>query len=229
MNKFAIIGQPGAGKSTQALMLARAYDLVRISVGDIFRWNIKNHTKIGARVRRCVEGGKLTPDDLVNAVVKSRLEQHDWNYGFVLDGYPATHGQAEFLVESYDIDGVIWLQAPDDVTLERLSNLAVCGGCGLNYNLLSKPRRFETTCDICGGKLVNRQGESADASRERLHEYREKIEPALELFRQKELVVPVQGTKSPGEIHQEIQVALGFASEAMRQILTAAENPPANS
>ena len=228
MNKFAIIGQPGAGKSTQASMLARSYDLVRISVGDIFRWNIRNHAKLGGRVRRWVEAGQLAPDDVVLEAVRSRLEQHDWNYGFILDGFPASCGQAEFLLESYDIDGVIWLQMSDEVSLERLSNLVVCPGCGLDYNLLSRPRRFETTCEICGAKLVNRQSPSLEEAQERLRNYREKLEPALELLRQKELVVAVQGAKSPEEIHQDIQVALGFASEAMRQILTAPESRPAN-
>ncbi len=229
MNKFAIIGQPGAGKSTQASLLAKSYDLVRISVGDIFRWNIRNHTKLGARVRRWVEAGQLAPDDVVVEVAKLRLEQHDWNYGFVLDGCPASCGQAEFLLESYDIDGVIWLQGPEEVSLERLSNLVICPGCGLDYNLLSRPRHFETTCEICGAKLVNRQSPSVEEAQDRLRDYREKLEPVLELFRQKELVVAVQGAKSPEEIHQDIQVAFGFASEAMRQILTAPENRPANS
>ena len=209
-------------------MLARAYDLVRISVGDIFRWNIRNHTKLGGRVGRWVEAGQLAPDDVVVEVVKSRLEQHDWNYGFVLDGCPASRGQAEFLLESYDLDGVIWLHVPDEVSLARLSNLTVCPGCGLDYNLLPRPRRFETVCEICGAKLVNRQSPSIEEAQDRLRESRERIEPALELFRRKELVVAVQGTKSPEETHQDIQVALGFASEAMRQILTAPEHRPAS-
>jgi len=228
MNKFAIIGQPGAGKSTQASMLARSYDLVRICVGDIFRWNIRNHTKLGARVRQWVEAAQLAPDDIVVEAVRSRLQQHDWNYGFVLDGFPTSCGQAEFLLESYDIDGVIWLQVPDEVSLERLSNLVVCPGCGLDYNLLSRPRRFETSCEVCGAKLINRRSPSVEESQDRLCDYRARLEPALGLFRQKELVVAVQGARSPEEIHQDIQVALGFASEAMRQILTAPENRPEN-
>jgi adenylate kinase len=219
MNKYIIIGPPGAGKSTQAIMLAKAHGYVRISVGDIFRWNIKNHTKLGAKIFRFVDSGVLVPDDIVEDVVKARLQQHDWNFGFVLDGYPASRIQAEFFLESYDVNGVILMQVPDNILTDRLSHLRVCDACGFDYNLIYDRPRSETHCDICGAELINRSSETPAAIRERLREFHTKTEPVIELFRQRELVVTVDGTMSPEEINNHIRAELGLASEAMVQLL----------
>jgi len=88
MRKYVIMGIQGSGKGTQAKMLAADLDLVHISVGDIFRWNVQNHTKLGAQVRRTMAAGELVGDDLVESVVRDRLTQHDWNFGFIIDGFP---------------------------------------------------------------------------------------------------------------------------------------------
>ena len=88
MHKYIVMGPQGCGKGTQAKMLEKDFDLVHISVGDIFRWQVQHHTKLGAKVKRIVASGLLVPDELVNEVVTERLELHDWNYGFILDGFP---------------------------------------------------------------------------------------------------------------------------------------------
>jgi len=120
MRKYVIIGVPGSGKSTQATLLAADLDLVHISVGDIFRWNVQNHTKMGAMVRRTMAAGALVGDDLAEKVTADRLAEHDWNYGFVIDGFPRNARQAEFFLESYDIDGVIHLDMPDSEVRRRV-------------------------------------------------------------------------------------------------------------
>jgi len=125
MRKYIVTGPQGSGKGTQALLLERDLEIVHISVGDLFRWNIQHHTKLGARIRRIVSAGQLVPDDLVEEVVRRRLDEHDWNYGFVVDGFPRSAGQAEFFLESYDIDAVIHVDVPDAVVLERCCP----GGC----------------------------------------------------------------------------------------------------
>src|SRR5271169_5694080 len=107
MRKFIIMGAQGSGKGTQAKILAKDMDLVHISVGDIFRWHIQSHTKLGARVKRTIAAGQLISDDVVEEVVQGRLDQHDWNFGFILDGFPRNEAQARFFLESYDIDAVI--------------------------------------------------------------------------------------------------------------------------
>src|SRR5688500_18201061 len=123
------MGVQGSGKGTQAALLAREYDLVHISVGDIFRWHIQHHTKLGARVLRTIAAGQLVADEIVDEIVRARLEQHDWNYGFILDGFPRNREQAEFFLESYDVDAVIAVDVPDEVVLQRLLARRLCAKC----------------------------------------------------------------------------------------------------
>ena len=113
MRKYIVMGPQGCGKGTQAKMLEKDFDLVHISVGDIFRWQVQHHTKLGAKVRRIVASGLLVSDDLVNEVVTERLELHDWNYGFILDGFPRNENQAVFFLERYDVDAVLLIEVPD--------------------------------------------------------------------------------------------------------------------
>jgi adenylate kinase len=131
MRKYVIMGIQGSGKGTQAKMLAADLDLVHISVGDIFRWNVQNHTRMGAQVRRVMAAGELVGDDLVESVVRDRLTQHDWNFGFIIDGFPRDPRQAEFFLESYDIDGVIELDLPDSEVRRRVLNRRLCADCGM--------------------------------------------------------------------------------------------------
>src|SRR5499433_3394930 len=147
MHKYIIMGVQGCGKGTQARLLKEWLDLVHISVGDMFRWHIQSHTKLGARIKRLVAEGELVPDDVVEDVVKQRLEQHDWNYGFILDGFPRNARQAAFFLESYDIDAVLLIEVPDAVVQERILNRRLCPTCGLDYNLIFHRPAVANTCD----------------------------------------------------------------------------------
>jgi adenylate kinase len=111
-------------------LLKESLDLVHISVGDIFRWHIQSHTKLGARIKRTMAQGQLVSYDVIEDVVKERLEQHDWNYGFILDGFPRNSRQAEFFLESYDIDAVLLIDVPDTIVLDRIVNRRLCPKCG---------------------------------------------------------------------------------------------------
>lgn len=204
MRKYIIMGVQGCGKGTQAKLLKETFDLVHISVGDIFRWHIQTHTKLGARIRRILQSGQLVPDDTVEEVVRERLNMHDWNFGFILDGFPRSRHQAEFFLESYDIDAVILIHVPDAVVLERLLNRRLCEKCGLDYNLIFHRPAVADCCDVCGGRLAARADDTPQAVRERLADYHTKTEPILELFRTKELVVVVDGTQAPAAVQQEI-------------------------
>jgi adenylate kinase len=210
MRKYVIMGVQGSGKGTQARLLAERYDLVHISVGDIFRWNIQAHTKLAAQVRRTVAAGRLVEDDLVEAVVRERLDRHDWNYGFVVDGFPRSRPQTEFFVESYDIDGVIHLDMPDGEVRRRVLARRLCSRCGLDYNLIASRPAREDTCDVCGGSLVTREDDTPEALDVRIREYHEKTGPVLDLFRGKEYVVTVDATRSPAEVFEEIRDRLGL-------------------
>ena len=122
MRKYVIMGIQGSGKGTQSQMLAADLDLAHISVGDIFRWHVANHTQMGAQVRRCLAAGKLVGDDLVQSVIQRRLAEHDWNFGFIVDGFPRTVAQAEFFMENYDVDAVIHLDMPDEEVRARVAS-----------------------------------------------------------------------------------------------------------
>ena len=211
MRKYVIMGVQGSGKGTQAKRLADRYDLVHMSVGDIFRWNVKAHTKLAAQVRRIVASGRLVDDDLVEAVVRERLERHDWNYGFIVDGFPRNGPQAEFFLESYDIDGVIHLDMPDEEVRRRVLARRLCSRCGLDYNLIASRPAVEDTCDVCGGVLVAREDDTPEALEVRIEDYHDKTQPVLDIFRRKEYVVTIDATRSPDEVFDDVRDRLGLA------------------
>lgn len=204
MRKYVIMGVQGSGKGTQASKLCEAYGLEHISVGDIFRWNIAHHTKLGAQVRRLVDAGHLVSDDIVARVVRDRLEQHDWNHGFVIDGFPRNVPQAEFFLESYDIDAVIVLDLPDEEVQRRVLSRRICSQCGLDYNLIAHRPEVADVCDVCGGSLEQRDDDTPEALARRLADYYARTEPVIEVFARKELVVRIDATPSKAEVSDDI-------------------------
>jgi adenylate kinase len=205
MRKYVIMGVQGSGKGTQAAMLGADLDLVHIAVGDIFRWNVQHHTKLGAQVRRTMAAGELVSDDLVEGVVKERLSQHDWNYGFIIDGFPRNARQAEFFLESYDIDGVIHLELPDSEVRRRVMARRLCDSCGMDYNLIDSSPREEGKCDACGGKLIQREDDTEEALAVRLWEYHTKTNPVLAIFGRKEYVVSIDARPPTDEVQRAIR------------------------
>ena len=211
MRKYVIMGVQGSGKGTQSALLAGDLDLTHISVGDIFRWHVKNHTKLGAQVRRLVAAGELVGDDLVESVVRDRLQLHAWNFGFVIDGFPRNRRQAEFFLESYDIDGVIHLDLPDDEVRRRVLARRLCSRCGMDYNLIAHRPEVEGRCDVCGGELVTRADDTPDALARRLRDYHDKTDPVLELFRRKEYVMTVDARADKTTVQQAIRTRFNLA------------------
>ena len=205
MRKFVIMGVQGSGKGTQAKLLAADFDMEHISVGDILRWNIQHHTKLGAQVRRTVASGKLIGDDVAETMVRQRLGEHDWNFGFIIDGFPRSARQAEFFLERYDIDGVINLDLPDGEVRRRVLARRLCSQCGLDYNLINHRPEFTGLCDVCNGELVTRTDDNTDALAMRLAEYHEKTKPLIELFQRKEFVANIDATKTVPDIQADIR------------------------
>jgi adenylate kinase len=210
MRKYVILGPQGSGKGTQANLLKASFDLVHISVGDIFRWNVQSHTKLGARIRRYVDAGQLVPDEVVDEIVRDRLHQHDWNYGFILDGFPRSERQALFFLETFDIDAVIAIALPDEAAVERMLSRRLCSRCGLDYNLIFHRPVQVGICDVCGGALETRPDDTPEAIRTRLDDYHSQTRPIVELFRRKELIVTVDGTRTPDEVQREIRERLSL-------------------
>jgi adenylate kinase len=211
VRKYVIMGVQGSGKSTQAVWLARDFSLTQIGVGEIFRWHVQNHTKLGAQIRRTMARGELVGDDAAEQVVQERLQQHDWNYGFIIDGFPRSRRQAEFFLESYDIDGVIYLYLPDEEVRRRVLARRLCSQCGLDYNLIGNRPKNEGRCDVCGGELVTREDDTEEALAARLREYHEKTDPILDLFRRKEYVITVDARPGKEAVQREIRQKLGLS------------------
>jgi adenylate kinase len=210
MRKYVIMGIQGSGKGTQAKLLAEDLDLVHISVGEILRWNVQHHTKLGAQVKRIMATGDLVGDDLVETVVKARLDGHDWNYGFIVDGFPRTARQAEFFLESYDIDGVVNLDLPDDEVRRRVLARRLCDRCGLDYNLMAHRPVEPDTCDVCGGRLLARDDDNPSALAVRIAQYHEQTRPVLEIFERKEYVATVDASAAIAAVQGEIRTCLAL-------------------
>lgn len=208
MRKFVIMGAQGCGKGTQAKRLKHDFDIVHICVGDIFRWHIQSHTKLGARIKRLIASGQMVNDEAVEEIIRERLAQHDWNFGFILDGFPRTKTQAEFFLESYDIDGVIHLYLPDQEVRRRVMARRLCSKCGMDYNLIALTPKVLDQCDVCGGQLVSREDDTEEALTNRLRDYHTKTNPVLELFRRKEFVVTVDARPDKATVQKDIRIQL---------------------
>ena len=196
MDKFILIGPQGSGKGTQSQLLCLDYDFVHISIGDIFRWNLANHTKLAARVTRIMNEGRLVPDDIVEEVVGKRLEEHDWNYGFVLDGFPRTRAQAEYLFEGWNLDRAIYLDIPDDVVYERVAQRVAQG----------QAQGF-----------TKRTDDNSEALKMRLKEYYEKTLPLLDLFEKKGMLLRVDAFRPIPEVYEAIRSGLGLGDPVKKK------------
>jgi adenylate kinase len=210
MHKFIIMGIQGSGKGTQAKLLADDLDLEHFSVGDIFRWNVQHHTKLGAQVKRITASGKLVDDELVESVVQACLAAHDWNFGFIIDGFPRTARQAEFFLERYDIDGVINLDLPDEEVARRVLSRRLCAQCGMDYNLIGDRPVREGICDICQGKLVARADDNPAALAVRVADYHRETQPLIAIFERKEFVATIDATRSVEEVQASIRQRFGL-------------------
>jgi adenylate kinase len=210
MQKLVIMGVQGCGKGTQAKLLAGEYGLCHISVGQVLRAHIENETRLGQTVQELVEGGHLVPDGIVNQVVKTRLSEADCESGFILDGFPRNKHQAEFLLENFFIDTVIYIHVPDEKVMDRMLARRLCPACDRDYNLIYHPPEHEGVCDECGGFLIAREDDNEEAIAARLADYHAQTEPVLAVLKAQVPVVSVDGTGSIDEVQGEIRAKLGL-------------------
>jgi adenylate kinase len=181
--RIVILGPPGSGKGTYSSRLSARLGIPHISTGDIFREEIKSGSELGRKISEYVSNGRLVPDDTVNKVMEKRLSKEDCGRGFILDGYPRTIQQAEFLDRLSKIDVVINLNVPDEVIVRRLSSRLVCKKCGAIYNKITLPPKVDGVCDKCGGELYQREDDKPEVVRERIKIYKKEVAPLLEHYR----------------------------------------------
>jgi adenylate kinase len=209
-----LFGPPGSGKGTQAVLLADALRLPRISTGDIFRQHVKDGTELGREVQAIMQAGQLVSDELVNRIVESRLEQPDCANGFILDGYPRTVPQAELLDRLLARLGksrvVVNLLVDYNVIVGRITARRSCPVCGASYNLVSKPPQRDLVCDREGAGLVQRDDDKEEVMRKRFQAYDLQTLPVLDFFRGAgyRVVEVVGGNGAPEELTAAIRARL---------------------
>ena len=186
---LVLFGSPGSGKGTQSKLLSRALGIPQISTGDMLREHVRKGNAVGTAVEAKLKAGFLVKDEVVNALVEKRLAQSDAARGFILDGYPRTRAQAEWLCRLLAARGfhevVIHLVVDYNVIIARLSGRRQCPVCGTLYNVMSKPPKVPGVCDLDGAKLIVREDDREEVIRERLEAYEKQTRPLLDYFREK--------------------------------------------
>jgi adenylate kinase len=201
--RLVILGRQGAGKGTQCTRLARHYVVPHISTGDMLRQARKEGTELGRLADDFMRSGELIPDEVIIGIVAERLDKDDTRKrGYILDGFPRTVGQAEALsgvTSAKPLDLVVDLIVPEDVVLDRLANRRVCTDCGTNYSVKNPPR-YDWTCDVCGGEVVQRADDTEDAIRRRLTLYNKETEPLIAWYEGQGLLHRIDGLGSADDV-----------------------------
>ncbi len=213
--RLVILGAPGAGKGTQAVILAKKLNVPHISTGDIFRSNIKNGTALGKLAKSYIDNGALVPDEVTTDIVKDRLRQEDCKGGFILDGFPRTIPQAESLDRilaemGAGLDYVINLMVKDEVIIKRLSGRRICPDCSMSYHVDFSQEAARGICENCGSRLIQREDDREETVIKRLETYHAQTEPLIEYYRGKGNLLDVAGQNVIEETTAEVFKALGM-------------------
>ncbi|MBO5241333.1 MAG: adenylate kinase [Lachnospiraceae bacterium] len=212
--KIIMLGAPGAGKGTQAKMIADKYNVPHVSTGDIFRANIKNGTELGMEAKKYMDQGLLVPDELTVKILLDRVAQDDCRNGYVLDGFPRTIPQAEVLDNELTklgetIDFAIDVNVPDENIINRMSGRRACLACGATYHIAHVPPKQEGICDRCGKELVLRDDDKPETVKNRLEIYHEQTQPLIDFYTKKGVLKTVDGTVPMNEVFEAIVAILG--------------------
>ena len=212
--KIIMLGAPGAGKGTQAKMIAEKYQIPHVSTGDIFRANIKNGTELGMEAKKYMDQGLLVPDELTVKILLDRVAQEDCVNGYLLDGFPRTIPQAEVLDEALTklgekIDYAINVDVPDENIVRRMSGRRACLKCGATYHIEHIPPKQEGICDSCGSELVLRDDDKPETVQNRLKVYHEQTQPLIDFYTARGVLKTVDGTVDMKEVFTAITDILG--------------------
>jgi adenylate kinase len=210
------LGAPGAGKGTQAREVAKQFGIPQISTGDILREAVKKQTPLGLAAKAKMESGQLVPDEVVCGIVEERIGEPDCGKGFILDGFPRTLAQAQFVDRMLETKGrgrpqVLDIRVDREVLMKRLTGRRTCSVCGEISNVHFNPPKREGVCDKDGGKLLHRADDNEDTIRQRLVAYENQTRPLIDYYRQKDLLHDVDGDREPDVIAKDICQFLGDA------------------
>ncbi len=220
---IVLLGPPGAGKGTQAKVLAQKLNLPHISTGDLLRQNVSSGTELGKKAKDFMNKGMLVPDELVNQMLIERFKVPGCEGGFILDGYPRNLSQAKSLDGILQdrhtaIDLVVYLDASDAVIVQRISGRLVCGACGENFHMTNMPPKTPMVCDKCGGKLFQRSDDTAATVTQRLAVYKNEVASLIEYYQSSGKLNRVS---ADGEAEEVLNKIIGMAQDLRRQRTTA--------
>lgn len=212
--KIIMLGAPGAGKGTQAKMIADKYGVPHVSTGDIFRANIKQGTELGKEAKTYMDKGLLVSDELTVKILLDRVAKDDCKNGYVLDGFPRTIPQAEVLDKALAelgdaIDYAINVDVPDENIVNRMSGRRACLACGATYHIVHIPPKAEGVCDRCGKELVLRDDDKPETVKKRLGVYHEQTQPLIDFYTKKGILKTVDGTMDMQDVFAGIVKILG--------------------
>ena len=212
--KIIMLGAPGAGKGTQAKLIAAKYNIPHISTGDIFRANIKEGTALGMEAKSYMDKGQLVPDELTVKILLDRVAKDDCKNGYVLDGFPRTIPQAEVLDEAVTklnekIDYAINVDVPDENIIKRMSGRRACVKCGATYHIVNVPPKKEGICDACGEALIVRDDDKEETVKARLTTYHAQTQPLIDYYNNKGILKEVDGIKDMNDVFADIVNILG--------------------
>lgn len=219
MNYFIVmLGPPGAGKGTQAKLLAQGLDVPHVSSGDMFRDHLSRKTELGLLAKGYMDRGDLVPDDVTVSMVVERISRPDCQNGVILDGFPRTLEQAEALEErlaerQQGVTIVPLIKVSDEEVIKRLTARRVCRSCGEVYNLLFKPSSVEGVCDACGGELYQRDDDNAETAHDRLYTYYKETSPLIGYYSAKGLLAEVNGEQTIEAVQAGLRVAVQAAGK----------------
>lgn len=213
--RIVLLGAPGAGKGTQAKIMADKLDIPHISTGDIFRANIKGNTPLGQKAKAYMDKGELVPDELTMEIVKDRLQNPDCTKGFILDGFPRTIPQAEYLDKvlnemSIDLDVAFLIDVKDQDIIERMSGRRVCTNCGATYNVVFNPTKVEGICDVCNSPVVQRADDAPETVLSRLETYHKQTQPLINYYKKSDKLKVAEGADELEETTSRVFKALGI-------------------
>lgn len=208
------VGPPGAGKGSQAKILSEKLNVPHISTGDMFRAHLKNDTKLGLLAKQYINQGLLVPDDVTNDMVKERFNEKDVQNGFILDGYPRNPLQAQFLdtllkEHGMSLDIIINITSDDDIIIKRITGRRSCPTCGAIYHIENNPPKVFGICDKDQTPLVQRKDDTEETVVKRLKVYYEETFPLIEYYKNKGLLVDIDGNGEILEITEKILEILG--------------------
>ena len=210
---IVLLGPPGAGKGTQAQLVAEKLRLIHISSGDLFREHLHKNTALGQQARVYIDRGELVPDDLTISMVRERLSYEDCQSGALLDGFPRNPAQAKALAEvlenlAGDVSSVPYISVPTEVLIARLSGRWTCKAAGHIYHELHNPPRNAGICDYDSSDLYQREDDKAETVKRRIQVYLNQTEPLIEYYRDRELLVEVEGDQPINEVTESLLKAL---------------------